>query len=208
VRTHLSDGPTDKLSYRKRGIGIINGTNLRFKTFEYRRITDLSTATAPLGVFVNGSPVSVSSDDVVSGEFVLAVAPIDGDVVEASYYSQWFVDTEFNTFLKNAAQWSSLGEDFTTTPPGLQPALLDFCGHLAYRKLSLFWARAISETFMFQEAPQKDRFQVVDSYTKLAADFEKRATSLRNDYYSRQGQSLQPLFISHQGNARDVPPRS
>lgn len=208
LRVHLSDGPTDKLSYRKRVIGQINGANLIFKTFEYRRLTNLTTAVAPAGVYKDGVLVTVSADNLTSGEFTLAVAPTDGQVLEATYYSQWFEDTDLTVFLTQAANWSSLAGDYTNAPPGLQPALLDYCGHLGYRKLALFWARSISETFMFQDAPQKDRYAVVDSYTRLAADFEKRATQLRNDFYARQGQNLQPLFVSIQGNVRDVPPRS
>ena len=70
LRKLLNDGPKDKLRYRKRVIGIQNGANLIFKTFEFRRTESLVGATAPVGVYVDDTPVTVVSDDVPSGEFV------------------------------------------------------------------------------------------------------------------------------------------
>lgn len=206
LRKFLADGPTDKLSYRKKVVGVQDGVALKFKTFENRRISDLTTAVSPLGVYVDGSLVSVTADALEMGEFTLSVAPTNSQTLEASYYVQWFNDDELDTFLIQAAQWTSLGEDYTNVPVGLRPAVLDYAANLGYKRLALWWARAISETYMYQEVPNKDRFAVVESYNKMAKDHAASAQKLRDDYYSRQGQALQPLFGISAGKVRDVPP--
>ena len=108
LRNHLSDGATDRYHFRKRCFGEIDGTNTRFKTFEFRRVTDF---TQEEGVYINGvlQPASgVSSDSLIPGEFILQTAPSDGSIVEASYYTQWFLDSELEDFLKQSSRWLSL----------------------------------------------------------------------------------------------------
>lgn len=206
IRQLLADGPTDKLAYRKKLVGVQDGTAKRFKTFENRRVTDFLTAVAPLGVYVDGALVPVAADDMAVGEFELVTAPTNSQTLEASYYIQWFNDDELDTFLAQASQWTGLGADVTNIPVGLRPAILEYSACLGYRRLALWWSRAISETYMYQDAPSKDRFAIVDSYTKMAEAHCGRAEAIRNDYWSRQGQSNAPLFGVIQGSVRDVPP--
>lgn len=207
-RNLLSDGTNDKLRYRKPVIGSPNGTLLAFKTFEFRRLTDFTAASPPpnLGVFVNGASVAVTSDDLTSGEFILTTAPIDGDVVEATYYIQWFLDAELAIFLKSSSQWLLMGPDETVVPDGLQPAALAFAAHVAYQKLALRWAEHMSEVYRTEDAPDKNRMQLVDEYWKMSMGYEKEAKDLRDGYYGRSGQSLSPLFRSSSGRVREIPP--
>jgi len=207
LRTLLSDGPTDKIRYRKSVFGQKNGANKRFKTFEPRRVTDLTTATQPFGVFINGSLVATASDDLIVGEFELVTAPVDGDFVEATYYYQWFIDSELAVFLKNAAQWLGKGADITTVPDGLQPAALHHAAQESYHKLALKWSEHMSEMYLLEDAPKDGSKDVLEGYRALAKDFTEKATALRNDFYERQGQSIQPIVTSIIGSVRDVKPQ-
>lgn len=211
LRTLLSDGPTDKHRYRKRVFGEINGTNTSFKTFEFRRVTNFAAATTPLGVWINGilqPPANISSDSVSTGDFYLVTAPADGSLVEASYYIQWFNDSEIDNFLRLASNWLNLGDDFTQLGQGLRPAALKYAAAEAYQKLSLRWAEHLSETYLLNDAPEEKRMAIVDAYRKQGLDMRKEAETVRDDFYSRSGQQKQPLFSSSFGRVKDVvPPR-
>lgn len=206
LRTLLSDGPTDKLSWRKRCLGLVNGSSTSFKTFEGRRVTDLSTATGNFGVFVNGSAVSVSSDNKEVGQFTLASAPADGTYVEATYYLQWFTDDEIVTFLGNAMQWLGLGSDYTTLVDGLQPAALKYAASEAYQKMSIRWALELSDIYKMQDQISPEVKTLQDPYKDLTKEFKKQATEARDEYYKRQGQSLAPLYGTVAGRVKRVVP--
>lgn len=213
LRALLNDGATDKLRHRKAVFGEVNGTNVVFKTFEFRRITDFTTAVAPLGVFIrkpDGSApqATVSLDNVAVGEFTISsAAPLEGEKVECTYYSQWFLDPELTTFLRSASDWLGLGDDYTTMDPGLQPAAKRYAGYEAYQKLALKYAEYISETYRLEDAEDPKKMQVVDAYQKAAQDLYQQAIGSRNDFYSRQGQALAPLNRSLAGRVRSIVPR-
>jgi len=208
LRALLSDGASDKYRYRKRVINEVNGVNRVFKTFEFRRVTDFTSVTGDLGVYVNGALATVSSDTVGNGEFVLATAPTDGSYVEATYYIQWFLDAELNQFLRSGSQFLNFGDDPSNTPSGLQPACLKYAAHEAYQKLALRWAEHLSETYRTEDAPDKNRMSIVEQYQKMAETYLKEAKTLRQDYYTRNDQQNQPLFSSISGAVQDVvPPR-
>jgi len=208
-RRLISDGPTDRYRYRKRVFGELNGINKLFKTFEFRRITNFTAAPAPLGVFKNGvlqASAYVSTEYLSTGEFEVATAPVDGDVLEASYYVQWFIDVEVEEFLLNGAYW--LGFTATAqTPPGLIPAVLQYATSDAYMKMAMRWRETQSETYRLEDAPKKDGTTEADAYLAMAATFKEKATSLRDDYFTRQGRSLQPLFSSIAGSTPKTTPR-
>lgn len=214
LRGILSDGPLDKLRYRKYIIGIQDGTNTAFKTLEFRRVSDFKDPllSTTLGVFKNGvrlDPVTdISSDDLDSAEFILAAAPINSDKILCTYYIQWFLDSELSVFLANSSRWLGFSDDFTQIPTGLQPSALKYCAADAYQKMSMRWAEHLSETFRTEDSVDPKRMEIVSAYQKAALDYRKEATVLRDQFYTRQGQSLSPLFGSNLGRVRDVPPRS
>lgn len=211
LRNLLSDGDIDKARYRKRVFGEVNGTNTHFKTFEFRRTTDFSTSSLPLGVWVSGVNVGTSgitSDSPVTGDFDLLVAPTDGQVVEASYYIQWFLDTEIINFLRLSTNWLGLGDDPLVVGQGLRPAALKYAASDAYQKLAIKWAEMLSEQFMLNDSPDKDKnFKIVDAYMKAAAQFRKDAEAVRDDFYSRSGREKQPLFGNNVGAVSDNVPK-
>jgi len=212
LRTLLSDGPTDRIVYRKKVFGEIGTGNLRFRTFEFRRVTDFTTAVAPLGVWKNGSllsAVSISADFPDTGDFVLAntVVLADGDILEASYYVQWFIDSEVDEFMKGSTQWLGMGPDPTNIPDGLQPSALKYGAAEAYQKLAIRWTLHTSETFRLEDSPDGVQVNNAQKFTDMAKYFRSEALKLRDEYWTRQGQYLQPLFHSNVGRVRDIPPR-
>lgn len=212
VRTLISDGATDKLRYRKEIFGNIDGSNVTFKTFEMRRITNFTTAAGTtLGVFdvTTATKLTVTSDDVESGELVVSSAPPAGDSIRATYYVQWFNDAEIIQFLATASEWIQGTDDYTTIANNLQPAAKHFAAGSAYQKLSLRFAQNLAEQFQLYDAPDQKRFDPISVYDKLAKGMFKLAFELRDDTYkNRQGQALAPLFGTVKGRMKDVPPNS
>lgn len=207
LRNLLSDGTTDKLVYRKKVFGQINSSNTAFKTFEFRRVTDFTSASLPLGVFVDDQAVAVSSDDLPSGEFQIGSAPDDGSVVTASYYYQWFLDSEIVTFLVKSSDWLGFGDNYVNTAQGLRPAALDYAASDAYRKLANRWSTLQSATYQLEDAPDPKQLSLAATFLKLADSFLKSASEKRDDFYKRQGQALAPNFRSIQGRIGPITPR-
>lgn len=213
LRSLLSDGPLDRIAKRKRVFGIVDGVNTRFYTFEFRRATDFTTAVDPDGVYVNGAHVAASSDDLTSGMFTLASPPprtAAGSIstlVEATYYYQWFTDSELSGFLSNAARWLGQGSDPSVLVDGLIPAALQYAAKDGYYKMALKWRERASTAFMLEDAPRKEAIEAATGFEALVASSYKMAKEERNDFYTRQGQSNAPLFGTALGRARQITPR-
>lgn len=210
LRTLLSDGPNDRYNSRKRCFGEINGTNTLFRTFEFRRVTDFTHAIAPFGIYINGIRQATNliiTDYVDTGEFVLdnSIAPIDGSIVEASYYIQWFLDTELQDFLATASNWLSSTIDYTQTANGLWPTALKYAAAESYLKMAQRWRVWLSEQYRVEDEPKKPGTGPVDSFIKMAEIFREEALKGRDEFYTRQGRNLQPLFGSVIGNVRRMP---
>lgn len=207
LRRLMADGPTDKIAYDKKLIGLPNGVNVRFKSFEARRVTNFSSPTSPEGVYVNGAAVTVASDDPVSGALVLTIAPVDGDSVTGTYYYQWFLDADVQQFVQNAVERVLSVPDPTKVPDGLAPAILHYASAEAFNKLAMRWTTDIAATYLMEDMPRDKQGNLINPYLQMAKQMEKTGETLRNDYYSRQGQSNAPLFASIPGAVRDPVPR-
>jgi hypothetical protein len=208
LRRTLNDGPTDKLRHRKAVFGQVNGTNDTFKTLEFRRITDFTNPTAPEGVFVNNALVTVGDDNPLVGEFVVDQAPSDGDMIQATYYIQYFVDTELQGFLADANEWLGFGTDYTNMDPGLRPAALQYGAYLGYQKLAMRFHENLSETFRLEDSPASKNIEYLTWLNSMADGFLKRATSLRKTFYERNDQASAPLYGVAFGRVpRNVPNR-
>ena len=208
VRTLLSDGPTDKLLWMKSVVGVLNGTNTIYKTFESRRISPLVGASgSPVGVFDNGALVSVTAEDLESGQFTLAVAPTNGDILVASYYYHWFDDPEIDQFLTTASEWISGTDDYSSTPQGLWPAAKTYAAASGYQKLVSKMSINLAETYQLSDAPDSKRFDPVKVYGDLAKTMFSLAFELRDDVYkNRKGQALAPIARTMSGRVKDVMP--
>lgn len=194
LRTLLADGPTDKRSVAKKCVGMVDGANKRFITFEPRRVTNFQTGSVfPFGVYIDGVLQTVAVDDPESGVFELATAPLFNKTVEATYFSQWFIDTQLAQFLLDAAVFVR-SSSAAAVPDGLKHAALKYAAAEAYQALALYWSRQTAETFKLNDALEKDRFNPIKTYGDMANNFRKEATTLRDDYYERSGQQKQPLW--------------
>lgn len=202
LRNLLSDNTTDKYRYRKKVFGEINGTNTYFKTFEFRRLTNFTTSTFPLGVYIDGvfqNTSAISSDSTSTGDFVLTTAPTGRAKIEATYYIQWFLDSEIQGFLKLASNWLGFSDDFSNISEALRPAALKYASAEAYQKLCLKWAEHLSEIFLLNDAPVNKDMSPVDKYRQLSLDFRKEAEEAAKFTYSRSAQNYQPLYGIIQG---------
>lgn len=207
LRMVLSDGPTDKLRYRKMVIGQIDGSNTTFKTFEMRRVSTFVGAVAPAGVYVNNALVTTEGEDLESGEFTLAAPPNEGDSIVATYYYQWFIDAELTEFLNQSAAFINNTTDFTAIDPSFQPAAKEYAAGLAYQKLAAKFAENLAEVFQLQDAPDQKRFNPVTAYMGIAEKKFKLAFELRDDVYTgRKGQAGAPRSATIRGHVKDVAP--
>lgn len=208
LRALISDGETDKYNFRKEVFGQLDGTNKTFKTLEVRRITDLSDVESPLGVFVDGSKVKVKTDFPETGEFTVVEAPDAGAKLEASYYSQWFLDSELSIFLRTASQWCLALSDVTSVPPGLQPATVHFAAAECYQKLSLRFARLKSDEFRVEDSMSEERMKQAEMYESASKIERETAETLRKQFYANRGdQALAPLFNNILGAVPSVQPK-
>ena len=207
VRVLISDGPTDKLRYRKEVFGNLDSSNTVFKTFEIRRITTLVGAAAPVGVYKNGVLQTVSSEDLESGEFTLASPPAAGDILRATYYVQWFNDSEVQQFLTSASEWISGADDWTMLANALWPAAKTYAAATAFQKLVSRFSQNLAEQYQLYDAPDQKRFDPTVAWGKESERLFKLAFELRDDVYKdRQGRAKAPIAKSIRGRTRDVPP--
>jgi hypothetical protein len=195
-------------------LGDIDGVNTVFKTFEYRRTTDFTSASGSVGVFVNATPVNVSyivSDDTASGTFVLSASaipnPVNRDVLTASYYYQWFTDEELDQFLQNATSWLGQSVNYITLPDGLNAAALRFAAQEAYESAAMKYSIRRAETYQLEDAPSEEILKSIEAMREMASSFLEKAETMRDDYWSRQGQALAPNFAFSLGRVRDITPR-
>lgn len=217
LRLLLNDGPTDKLRAFKRVFGTTDGGNTVFKTLEFRRITDFTTVDpgSPLGIYINGDKADIFAyplvyDDPGSGYFRFqspSGIPPSGSVIEATYYIQYFLDTELETFLRLAQNWLGFGDDYSAIPQGLRPAALQYAAAEGYQKLAMRFSTHLSETYRLEDMPDVKQTALLAEYKQASETARHQAQALRNEYYTRQGQSLSPLFGVYSPSIRDVPPR-
>lgn len=212
LRTLLNDNSNDSLRSQKKVFGNVDGANLHFKTFEFRRKTDFTSAASPLGVYVSGVLIATSniqSDNIETGDFYLkiAVVPVKGTVVTASYYVQQFLDDELNGLILRAVQSLQLGNDPLQVNPALRDAVLNYAAAEGLKKLALKYTMRASDTFLLEDAPKKESLAISETYTNLAKTYMKDAFAIRDAFYTRAGQTLAPNFVNNFGRVSNVTPR-
>lgn len=209
LRSLIFDGPMDKIAAQKAVVGIKDGTNISFKTFEYRRTTNFGSPSYPEGIYKNGTLVSSTQDDASSGAFTVdpSDAPGARDEFVATYYYQWFLDSDLDGFLQNASNWIGLGTTYAKIPDGLNPAALDYAAREAYRSAAVKTSIRMSATYKTEDAPTEDMINSVNMWKSMAQDFLDSAQKQRASYYSRQDQFEAPLFAFSLGRVTDPTPR-
>jgi hypothetical protein len=207
IRTLISDGETDKLCWLKQVIGQQDGSNKMFKTFEKRRLTEFVGTSAPTGVYVNNAFATVIDEDLDSGAFTLSSAPANTDLLQATYYYQWFTDAEIEQFLTSAAEWIGVADNYASISQDLRPAAKEYAAGQGFQKLAARFSQNLSETFQLYYAPDQKRFDPATAWLKMADAKIKLAFELRDDVYkNRKGQALAPISGVAVGRVRNVAP--
>lgn len=209
LRVFVRDSSTDKYRFRKKCFGYIDGTNKTFKTLERRRLTDFTTASAPEGIYIGSTrvnPADIANDYPDTGEFEFNVAPTDtGYSIEASYYIQWFLDTDLDQFLTTSAQWLGLGDNISVVPSGLRPAAIRYAACEAYKHLAIKQTESLADEYRVDDLPKEQK--TTSYFMDLAKSFCDQAEKLRDDYYTRHGQTNAPLFKVSSGAVKDPQPK-
>jgi hypothetical protein len=212
LRALINDGPTDKRALNKKVLGVADGVNVIFTTFENRRVGDFLSPAFPLGLYLSGIPLTgaqVVQDDPESGVFQLSpgVYTANRQSLTASYYYQWFKDEELSEFLTEACRWLGQGDNFVGLDPGLNAAVLRYAAQCAYEKAAMRYSVRMSETYQLEDAPSEDILNSIKAFKDMAEGFMDKAKEMRDDFYTRQGQSLAPNFSFALGRVRDPQPR-
>src|ERR1035437_1047797 len=201
LRTLLADGPTDNLVKNKLVIGPTNGVNSTFFTFEDRLISsgNQSVCGEPLHLYLGGVEVSASGinvTDQVRGEMQLSFAPSGQAKLTGSYHYQQHLDSEIDVYLQQGLNRIDGGSNTSLVEPGLQPAVLEYAGAMAHRRLAQRWQQRKSEQFMLQDEPARKEAEALITYHRdEAKDMLAEAQVARRDFYDfRQDRGRSPAF--------------
>lgn len=218
----ISDQGDDRYVYRHRCFGEVNGANLQFKTFFRRRVTNFLQAYSDgEGVYIGGNLVPASAfawDNQETAEFAFAAtaseyipgltaSPLypNNEVVEATYYYQWFDESELDTFLQQASRWLQGYNDYTQTADPLVDALIKYAAAQCYTKMAQRWRSYMSQEYRVEDAPKDSPTYNTNDFLQLAKYFRAEALASRTEYMeTRQGRALQPLFGSIRGRVRSL----
>jgi hypothetical protein len=202
LRRFLNDGPQDRLRKSKPLLGMINGDNTRFFTYEDRIVE-------PFGVHVTVDLVDVTStlDDAVIGQVTLASPPPTGAQVRAMYFCQYFLDEDLDEALQGATQQIIETDDVTQVPVGLKMAALNYAGHFAFTKQAIRWAERMSEHFVLEDAPAEGQMtQTANHFLTLARSFFTTANTMRESFYKRDSRRQAPAWGVYQPQIPPVGP--
>ncbi|MBL0233237.1 MAG: hypothetical protein IPQ08_06190 [Chitinophagaceae bacterium] len=197
LRQMLDDSPFNKKVSKKKLIGNIDGSNVRFISYDKRLYSDT------LQVFVGEESVGFTLVDDVGGEIDLTEPPSGNVKVTASYYWQWWTDSELKNFLNKGAEM--VGQSVTTTidnaylniPSGLKTGSLLIASSLAARALiSFIVLRKHSSEFLLEQDGNSDsNYDATLKTLQLLADMNwKNGIEQRDDFYKRQGRRNSPAF--------------
>jgi hypothetical protein len=202
LRRFLHDGPQDRLVKQKIVVGAVDGVNTQFFTFEDRII-------APsLIVTVDFTPVTVTVDDPITGEFHTDSPPARDTTVRAQYFFQYFLDSELEEALNFAMIQVLQVEDVTTCPVEMKYAVMHYAGHFAYQKQAMRWAERMSHKFLLEEEPlQAEVLARSNMFNSIATKLLDNGERLRDDIYKRAGRRNAPAFGVYKPQIPPVGPR-
>ncbi len=197
LRQMLADTPQHKRATRKKLLGQVDGNNVSFVSYD-KRIVD-----GTFQAYVNDGPVSANVTDLVAGEIEFAAAPDQNSKVTASYYWQWWLDSELITFLNKGAELTGQFNNnipdkaYLQIEPGLKNAALQFALSVAADSLANYLlTRKHSGEFLLEQDKGTDEgmADVIRAMTDMSSKAYKKAMDLRDDFYKRQGRRNKPSF--------------
>lgn len=130
LRRRLSDSANDKYRHFMDVDPDPDGVHRVFAVADSRLVDDT------LKVYIDGEENTPDAADIdlLKGTFEID-APDEGADIKASYYFQWFTDSELEEFLTQALRLLTFDSvTDTTIPAGLRTAILSFAAYYAYMK--------------------------------------------------------------------------
>jgi len=143
LRSLLGDNPSDKYEFKTDVFPTPDGVTRRFFVGQTRLVPDT------LEVYHNGvhlQAVSGAVVDTAKGEFTYEGpdGPIRRGLLQASFYFQWFTDSDLEAFLTEAAQMLNFESPSGDFAIGLRPTLLSWACYNAYMRKAAEFAETVS----------------------------------------------------------------
>ncbi len=205
LRAFLNDGPQDRPVKAKILIGPVDGVNTVFFTFDDRLVTGSLVVSID---YVDLPGAQVTLNDPVFGKITLTTPPAAQTTVRGRYFFQFFLDSELDEALRNAAGEIHESDDITLTALGLKNAALNFAGYFSFTKQAIRWAQRMSEKFILEDAPVEDgSIARPNLFNQLAQSYLKNAIQLRDSYYQRHGRRNAPAFTVFKPTFPPIGPR-
>lgn len=144
LRSLLGDNPSDKFEFKTDVYPTPNGVTTRFFVGQTRLVS------GTLEVYHNGvliPAVSGSAIDTAKGSFDYTAAdgPPKGQV-EASFYYQWFTDSDLEAFITEASQMLNFESPSGDFAIGLRPTLLSWACYNAYMRKAAEFAETVESS--------------------------------------------------------------
>lgn len=143
LRSLLGDNPGDKYEFKTDVFPTPDGVTTRFFVGQTR------LAAGTLEVYKNGvliQAVSGSAVNVAKGEFTYETeeGPLRRGLLQASFYYQWFTDSDLEAFLTEAAQMLQFDSPSADFAVGLRPTLMSWACYNAYMRKAAEFAETVS----------------------------------------------------------------
>jgi hypothetical protein len=204
LRAFLNDGTRDRPIKGKKLIGTVDGVNTEFFTYEERLVDDAS-----LVVTVDIAVVSASITDATRGVIQLAAPPAQQTTVRGQYYFQYFLDSELDEALRNAAGEIIESDDITQVGFGFKNAALNYAGYFCFTKQAIRWAQRMSEKYILEDSPAEDgASQRPNLFNQIAQSYLKNAGDFRDSYYKRHGRRFAPAWAMFKPTIPPVGPKA
>lgn len=190
LRAFLNDGTRDRPVKGKKLIGTVDGVNTEFFAYEERLVDDGS-----LVVTVDVSVAAATITDATRGVIALTTAPPKQSAVRGQYYFQFFLDSELDEALRNAAGEINESDDITSIAVGFKNSALNYGGYFCFTKQAIRWAQRMSEKYILEDAPSENGgISRPNLFNQLAQSYLKNAVDLRDSYYTRHGRRNAPAW--------------
>lgn len=139
-RSIVGDGVSDHFVYKTKPYPSPDGLTKQFFAGHHRIVS------STLSIFLQGASLAVSgTPDYTGGYFTVTTAPSPSGNFQASYYYQWFTDTEIVSFLTSAANALRFDTvDDSGIAIGLRPALVTMAASDAFYRKAAEYSNAIS----------------------------------------------------------------
>ena len=221
ARNHIDDQYDSKVVFRFKPLqGVQDGTNTVFQIPQQRlvNITGYNGRNLFPQIYKNNAPLVFNTDYTLlsakDGTIEFETAPTASDSLDATFNWSWMDDIEWDHHLNRAANEigytlyytspSSIPNTESLPPNGTMPADIPdpLFNAICYLGAS-YVAKALSARFAtrYDTSAGDKSFspsQMSEAFSEMSDKYEKRAYTIRDDYYKGQGRQYRPA-IAQQG---------